>query len=226
MVTPPLPTTSTVSSGADEGGSVFVETDADGKRVVGERRDQPAQPVPLAEMLVDDETVGEPQTRREPHAAGDHRGTLVAECNHVLAQDAGAGAGPPDRDAACIAHADELRHRCAAEQRRETQLIAAGEENTARLLEPLQPAGFLAIPAGVEIHHRDIGRAQVLEEFLVARSGFMHAARGRNHHDIGFRAAGHANEALQNVAVVFLIFGAADGYDPAASLAVGNFAWH
>ena len=38
----------------DEGGGVLVEPDADGERVVGQRGEQPAQPVALAEVLVDD----------------------------------------------------------------------------------------------------------------------------------------------------------------------------
>ena len=39
-------------------------------------------------------------------------------------------------------------------------------------------------------------------------------------------AAGDAYEALQDVAIIFLILGAADRHDPTACLALGNFAWH
>ncbi len=45
--------------GPDECRGVLVEADADGERVVGERGDEPAQAVALAEMLVDDEAVGQ-----------------------------------------------------------------------------------------------------------------------------------------------------------------------
>ena len=38
MVTPPLPSTSMVSSGADEGGGVLIKADADRERVVGRAR--------------------------------------------------------------------------------------------------------------------------------------------------------------------------------------------
>ena len=96
-----------------------------------------------------------PKPGREPHAAGDHRRPLIAERDHVFAQDAGAGAGAADRDAMRIAHADQFRDRRAAEQGRETQLIAAGEEYAARLLQAPQAAGFLAVAARIEIHHRD-----------------------------------------------------------------------
>ena len=149
---------------ADERGRVFIETDADGKRVVGQGGDQTAQPVALAEMLVDDEAIGESQARRQPHAARDHRGAFIAERDHVLAQDAGAGAGAAHRHSVGVAHANEFRHRRAAEQRGEPQLIAAGEEDAGRLLEPPQSAGLLAVAAGVEIHDGDFGGAQLLEE--------------------------------------------------------------
>src|SRR6202021_3251577 len=94
------------------------------------------------EVLVDDETIGESQPRREPHAARDHRGAFVAKRDHVFAQDTGAGAGPPDGDAVRIAQADELCHRRAAEQRGEPQLIAAREKYAPRSLVSPQPPGL------------------------------------------------------------------------------------
>src|SRR5580658_5093455 len=47
----------------DERRGVLVETDADRERVVGQRGEQSADAVALPEMLVDDEAIGEPQTR-------------------------------------------------------------------------------------------------------------------------------------------------------------------
>src|SRR5258708_20736849 len=211
---------------ADEGGCVFIETDAYGKRVVGQRGDQTAQAVTVTEVLVNDETIGESQPRREPHAAGDHRGALVAERDHVLAQNARARAGPADGDAVGIARANEFRHRRAAEQSREPQLVAAREEYAGRFLDPPQPPGLLAVSARVKIHYGYLGGAQVPEELFVARPGLVHAARGGNHDDIGVCAAGDSYETLQDVAIVFLILGAADGHDPTASLTRGNFTWH
>ena len=54
IVSAPLPTTSSVSSGPMNAGRVLVQADADGEGVVGQRGEQPAQPVALAEVLVDD----------------------------------------------------------------------------------------------------------------------------------------------------------------------------
>ena len=54
---------------ADKRGGVFVQADADGERVVGEGGDQPSQAIALTEVLVDDESISESQTRRQPYAA-------------------------------------------------------------------------------------------------------------------------------------------------------------
>src|SRR5260221_4086421 len=43
-------------------------------------------------------------------------------------------------------------------------------------------------------------------------------------HRVG--AARHEHEEFKNMTVVFLVFGAADRHDPAATLALGNFTWH
>ena len=215
-----------VSSGADERGGVLVEADADGKGIEGERIDEAAEAVALAKVLIDDESIGEPEARREAHAAGDHRRTLVAERNHVFAQDAGAGAGAADGDAMRVAHPDQLRHGRAAQQRGQPQLVAAREKNTGGRLEPLQTARFLAVPPRVEIHHGDVGCAQVLEDLFVARPGLVQAAGRGNDHDVGVLAAGEAQKAFQDGPVVFLVLGTPDGNDPAASLAGGNFTRH
>ena len=54
----------------------------------------------------------------------------------------------------------------------------------------------------------------------------VHAAGGGNHDNIGARAARNPQEAFQDAAVIFLILGAADRYDPTASLTRGNFTGH
>src|SRR5258708_20668617 len=117
---------------SDEGGRILIEPNADRKRIVGQRGDEPSQAVSLAKMLIDDEAVGQAQAWSEPHAARDDRGTLVAEGNHVLAQYARAGARAADGHAMGIAYPNELGHRRSAQQRREPQWIAPREEDAAR----------------------------------------------------------------------------------------------
>src|SRR6185437_16072088 len=65
----------------------------------------------------------------------------------------------------------------------------------------------------VEVHDRDACRPDVGENLFVARSGLVHAARGRDDDDVGRRAARDAYEALEDAAVIFLILCAADRND-------------
>ena len=133
---------------------------------------------------------------------------------------------PPTVHAARVPAPDQLGDRRAAEDRREAQLVAAGEEDAGGFLEALEPPGFLAVAAGVEVHDRDARGADVAEDLLVAGTGLVHAAGGGDDDDVGFLAARGAHEALEDAAVVFLILGAADRDDPAAGLTVRNFAGH
>ena len=110
-----------------------------------------------------------PRPGRQPHAAGDHGRALVAEGDHVLAEDAGAGAGAADGHAAGVARADQLGDRRAAEERREPQLVAAGEEDAA-----WPPRGARRRPASWQSRRVsksmtvDARGADVAEQLLVA----------------------------------------------------------
>jgi hypothetical protein len=72
-----------------------------------------------------------------------------------------------------IAPADHRGDGCAAQQGSEPQLVAAGEEDAARFLEPLQAIRSLAIAARVEVHHGDARGAELAEQLFVARAGFV-----------------------------------------------------
>src|SRR6516162_2590571 len=210
----------------DEDRRVLVEPGAHCKGVVGDRGEEPAEAIALAKMLIDDETVGESQAGREPHAAGHDGRALVAAGDHVLAENAGAGAGAADGDAARVAHTDQFGNGGAAEQRREPQLVAAGEKDAARFLEALQPAGLAAVTPRVEVHHRDACRTECTENLLVAGAGLVHAARGRNHDDIGTLAPRDPHEALEDATVVLFVLRAADRDDPPPRLALWHSARH
>src|SRR6266436_47710 len=212
--------------GPDEGRRVLIEPDTDRERVVSERGEQAAQAVTLAEMLIDDEAVGEAQARREPHAAGDHGGALIARGDHVLGEDAGARAGAADGDATRVTQADELRDRRAAQQRREPQLVAPGEEDAARFLDALEASLLLAVAAGIEIHDGHARRADVREHLLVARAGLVHAAGGGDDDDVGLLGARDAHEALEDPAVILLVLRTADRNNPTTPVAIGDFAGH
>ena len=103
---------------------------------------------------------------------------------------------PAHRDAVRVAAADELGDRRAAEQRRQSQLVAAGEEDAARLFEPLEPAGLLAVAPRVEVHDRDATRAQIAEHLFVSVTGLVKLARGGDDDDVGVTTARHVDESV------------------------------
>ena len=212
--------------GRDEGGGVLVQADADGERVVGQRRGQAAEAVALAEMLVDHEAVGQAQPRCQAHAAGARRGALAAEGDHVLAEETGAGAGAGHGHALGVAQADAAGHVGAAEDGGQAQLVATGEEDAAGLGQACQPAFLLAVAAGVEVQHFDPWHAHATEQLLVAWTGVLEPAGGRDDRDVGLAAAAQFDETLQDARVGVLVLGTADRDDPATLVPVDGLAWH
>src|SRR5690606_26057006 len=208
---------------ADEGAGVLVHPEADRERVVRERRQQPAQPVALAEVLVDHHPVAQAQPRCEADAVGARRGVVaVAAGDHVRAEDAGAGTGAADGDALRVGGADRLRHRGAAEDGGQPQLVAAGDEDAAGLFDLLHAVAFAGVAAGVEIEHADLARAHLGEQLLVAVAGVVEPAGGRDHRDLGTLAPAQLEEPLQHAHVALLVLGTTDGNDPAAFAAIGH----
>ena len=207
---------------ADERRGVFVQADADRERVVGQRGEQAAEPVALAEMLVDHETVGQAQSRRQAHAARGRRTALLAERDHVFAEDAGAGAGAAHVHAVRIARADQFGDGRAAEHGREAQLVAAGKEDAAGLLEAGQAVVFIGITARIEVHRCHPAGAELGKHLLVARPGIGQLAGRRDHHDIGIAAATKLDKALQDPGIVQLLLGTTNRNDPAPLCTVGG----
>ena len=174
-------------------------------------------------MLIDDKTVGQPESRCKPHHPGDRRRAFFAERNHVFAEKRRTGAGAGHMHAARVAQPDRFRHRRTAQQCAEPQLIAAGEKHAAGLFDPRHPARFVGIAPGVEIHHLDLGDAEVVENLDIPRAGGSQSARRRNHHNIGVGTAAEFDETGQDRAIVFFFLSAADRNDPTARFPVGNF---
>src|SRR3546814_3054111 len=94
--------------------------------------------------------VGQAQARRQAHAARARGRAFLAERDHVVAEDAGAGAGAADVHAARVALADQLGCRGAADDGGDAQLVAAGEENAGGGLELAQVLVALAVLAAGE----------------------------------------------------------------------------
>src|SRR6185369_16282493 len=154
---------------SDKGSRVLIQADAYGEGVVVQRGTQASQAFALAEVLVNDEAIREPEPRGQLYAPCNRRGAFVARGDHVLTQNAGTRARAANGDAVSIASSNQLRDGRAAQECSDSQLIAAGEEDAGRLLEAAQPAGLLAVTPGVEIHVRDTGDTDIAEQFLIPR---------------------------------------------------------
>ena len=208
----------------DEGRRVLVEADADRERVIGERGQQPAQTVTLPEMLVDDEPIGDPETGREPHRAGHGGASLVAERDHMLAQEGGTGAGSCHRNAGRVQLPDSLRDRRATDQGREPELVAPGEENSGRILESLEPARFLGVAPRIEIQRDHTAGAHLAEKAFVSRPRLAHQAGGRDDRDVRRGAARQFDEAPQDLRGILFVLCASDRHDPAPPAALRHSA--
>src|SRR5690606_31022543 len=211
--------------GPDEGGGVLVQADADRERVEGQRRDQAAEAVALAEVLVDDEAIGQAEPGRQPHAARARRRALLAERDHVLAEDAGAGAGAADGHPARVALADQLGRGRPAHDGRDAQLVAAGEEHAGGGFQLAQVVLAAAVLAAGEADRARAPGLEPVEQFLVALAGVRQLAGGGNDRDVGVTPAAQLHEALENAAPHLLVLGPADRDDPATFLALGDPAW-
>ena len=172
IVTPPLPSTSTRLVGADERRRVLVEADADRERVVRQRREQAAEPVALAEVLVDDEAVGEAEAR----ARGARCPRSPTSLRRRTRSCARSGCWRPR-----WCRRRSRRWRCAGGSSFATGVPPSSVEMRSWLppvkkmpvasLEALQAARLVAVAARVEVHRRDASRADVAEQLLVARPG-------------------------------------------------------
>ncbi len=204
--------------GRNERGGVLVESEPDSEGIVGQRGEQPSQPVALAEVLVDDHPVGEAEAGGDRHAAGAGRGALFPVGDHVLGEKGGAGGGPRDRDSGRAHQPDPLGHGGAAEVGREPELIAAGQEDSGRLSQALQQVLAFAIPPLLERERLGGLDAHLAEYPLVARAGIGGERGGGDDRDAGALAAAQLDEAPEDRRVVGLGFRAADGNDVPARL--------
>src|SRR5262249_25155348 len=100
-----------------------------------------------------------------------------------------------------------------------------GQEHSVGLLQHRQLLGILALLAGLERQHPDLGRLEVAEQPLVAASGGAQLGSGGEHGDARVAPAAQLDEALEDRLVARLVLGAADRNDEAALLAVRHSRW-
>ncbi len=198
------------------------KSDADGERIVRECGYEATQAVALAKVLVDDEAVKvSPNPGASLDAARDHRGSPSSPkaimCSLKMLAPA---LVPPTVTPWALRGANECRPTgVTAEQRCEPQLIAAREKYS-------RPTGSMRCSRPASGQSRRVSKSMTVTRFapnslkILSHNGgpgLVHAARRRDHHDVGASLLPDTlNEALQNMAIVLFVFGAANGHDPTA----------
>ncbi len=153
------------------------------------------------------------------------RRALVAERDHVLAEDAAPALVPPTVTprafAGRISLATGVPPRIVESR---SWLPPVKKMPVASSRRRSRPGSWRR--ARVEVQRGDAGGAELAEELLVARAGLVQPARGRDDDDVRVAAARDAHEAPQDVAIAFLVLGAADRDDPAACRTIRDYARH
>ena len=112
----------------DKTGRILIDTESAGKRIERQGRQQPAHALALVEMLIDDDAVGEAQSRRQFDPAFPGGRAAAATGNHVLRHDGGARRGSSHVDAFGIQIADQMCYRRSTQNGRQSKLVAAGDK--------------------------------------------------------------------------------------------------
>ena len=151
-----------------EGGGVLIDPDAGCERIVRQGRQQPADAVPLAKMLIDDHLVGQPQAGGHGDSPLARGGTVAPAGDHVFGQNRGPGGGAGDHHTVCVEAPYQAGHRGAAKDGREPQLIATGDKHPGRAFQYPLNFGIQAILALIYRNETRV-RTHGLKHFHVTR---------------------------------------------------------
>ena len=164
--------------GPDDAGGVLIDAEPQQRRVLGDQAEQPAEPVPLLEVLVHDDAREHAEARRDlghPVLRGRPGRT---ERDHVAGHRGGARRGPRDDRPVAEPLEDRVGQARPADRRREAQLVAAGEEDARRVADRERRGFVVRLRAGDRVEGPDAGDAQLAEDVAVALAGLEAERRG------------------------------------------------
>ena len=152
---------------ADQRGGVLVDSHPEQRGRLGDQREQPPDPIPLLEVLVDDHPGQQPQP-------GAHLGHALlwgraagAEGDHVAADGRCAGAGAGHHHAVPMALDDRAAEGGAAHHARQPQLVATGHEDAGRRRHRGRHGRVVGVVAGERPQPDNFGHPERAEEGLV-----------------------------------------------------------
>ena len=167
-------------------------------------------------MLIDNHRIGQTQTGRQRHRAFNRAHIALPAADHMFRHDRGPRRGARNRHPRRIAPPDRLSNRGAAKDRRQPQLVAAGDKDAGGALQHLDIAGVFAIGAAVDRQEFDPRRTKIAEHPVIIRPGGFHLRGGRNDDNIGRGPAGKFDKKAVNMHVLDPVLTPANRDDKAA----------
>ena len=209
---------------ADDAGGVLVDAEPEQARVLGDEAEQPPEPVPLLEVLVDDHARAARRGRPRSGPSGAWASPRDAP-NAImwLRHRRGAGGRAGDDRAVPEALEDRVGQARPADRRRQPQLVAAGQEDAGRVADRERRASRRWPAAGSSRGAAGpCATPSSLKTAPVALAGLEPERRGgADDGDRRVRAAGERDEAAQDDPVADLVLRAADDDDGS----VGHGRW-
>uniref|UniRef100_A0A0N4ZWI7 PE-PGRS family protein n=1 Tax=Parastrongyloides trichosuri TaxID=131310 RepID=A0A0N4ZWI7_PARTI len=180
----------------DHHSRVFVDAQPHEPRIVGHRAQQPAEPSPFGEMLVDDDIGEQAQSGSHVHLA-DPVGLRARSLDqHGLAHHRSPRRRACDQAPARMEIANAPLDRRVADLAGEPELVAAAEEDARGAVEPVEKVLLMAFGAVLDVELDQFPDAEALEAFPITVEiafGFM-GGDGRDHQLAAAEAPGDLAE--------------------------------
>ena len=138
------------------------------RRVLGDEAEQPAEPVPLLEVLVDDDAREDAETRRDLGHPVLGRRARRPERDHVARHRRGAGGRAGDDRPVAEPLQDRVGEARPADRRGEAELVATGQEDAGRVAHREGRLLVVGLWARDRVERDDPGDAELTEHLLVA----------------------------------------------------------
>jgi hypothetical protein len=159
----------------EEGPGVLVHPDPDELRVVGKRGDEAAQAIALAEVLIHHQAVGQAEAGSEGDHAESGRLAVTPEGDHVRGDEGRAGGRPRHVEPLLVPAHERLGERRPSDDRRQSELVAAGQEHAVGPLEDLEVLGSPAVRAPLHVEQLHRAHLEIAKEPDVVPAGLLQA---------------------------------------------------
>jgi hypothetical protein len=151
----------------DDRAGVLVETEADERGRLRDRGEQPTEPRPLLEVLIDNRVGYQSKASGKLNDAMTWRGAGIAESEHVRREGARARGGTSDHGAPIVREVQSRAQAGARDDRSQSELVPSREEHTGCGREGSGDGGILRFRSLPWVQPGDLPNAQIAEDLLV-----------------------------------------------------------